>query len=325
MDDQEQEQPEKNTICFQLHIKMPGNRRKADLNEIDLKGADPEMMGLSKAIFDSDSFRAIDRHVRLMKVYLEARSIPSQMLRGGFYDLPIGLVEEVVAEIDKMTETFNELIEVFITDYGATAIDDARGRLGAQFNPSDYKSVDSMRAAFEVETRFIETSVPNQLRTVSRAIYEQAAAKSAAILEKQRETVVAVMRVQMKELTDAMVAQLGVREDGKKMAFRKRSVERLGEFLKYATDRNVMNDAELSALTRSANDLLSGLDVEAVKKDDGYRGAMRESFEVLQKRLAVLVDEEGIRDISFEPEEFETSSTEETDAMADEWAEKAGV
>lgn len=292
----------KDTICYQLHVKMPGVRRQADKSIVDLGGSDPDLMSVSKAIFDSDKFRSITRHVRFMKIYLESRSVPSTMLRGGFYDVPVDLVEEIVAEVAKHTEAFHGLVDEFLTDYTTTLIPDAEARLGSQFNPSDYLSADRMKDAFVVKTRFIETSTPTKLRTVSEAIYAEAVKKNDALFEVQRETIINVMREQMKAFIDTMVSQLGVNADGRKNSFRVRSVEKLGEFLRYSSARNVTNDEELAALTKSAADLLQGLDVAAVKKQDGYRAAVRESFEVIQTKLDELVETKG-RSISFTPEE----------------------
>lgn len=304
----------KDTICYQLHVKMPGTRRMADKSIVDLGGSDPELMNLSKAIFDSDKFRSVERHVRFMKAYLESRSVPSTMLRGGFYDVPIDLVEEIVAEVEKLKATFDGLVDAFLVDYKATLIPDARDRLGEQFKERDYLTSAKMKEAFFIETRFIETSTPTKLRTVSEAVYAEAVKKSEARLEVQRETVIAVMRAQMKEFIDAMVSQLGVREDGRKKQFRVRSVEKLGEFLKYSAARNVTNDVELAALTTSAADLLQGLDVAAVKKDAGYREAVKGSFEIIQGRLGKLVGDAG-RSISFESEETEAPEEEVAEGL----------
>lgn len=305
------------TVCYQLHVKMPGLRRKADKSMVDMQGADADMMGLSKTIVDSDEYRAIQRHIRYMKAFLVANALPSPVFKGGVYQLPIPLVENVAERIETMKGEFQEIVTSFVNAYeGAGLLGDgtprtwrqslkelARERLGPQFNEDDYPDAEKIRNQFSIETCFLDTDVPTKLRSISPTIFEAEKLRAQQRWQSVEEDAKILLRSEMKRLIDKMAESLGETEDGRKKSFRQSNVDRLSEFLSNAPFRNVINDQQLDELVNVAKRFLDGVDVESVRKDDKYRNVVRESFETIQGRLNPLVTDSPQRLISFGDEE----------------------
>lgn len=291
---------QKDCVCLQLHVRMPGVRAKADKAKVDLAGADEDMISVSKKIVDSDEYRRVRHCVTEMRSVLKTRSLPSPMLRGGFYMIPLPLIEDVEDTLDALKTAFNQHVSQFIYAYENGLVEDARVRLGELFNEEDYPAASALRKGFGVETMYISLDVPGRLRTVSQAVFEkerEAAEKRWRNLEQEAQT---VLLTEMQTLVDRMVDQLGHTEDGRKKSFRESNVEKLEAFLSSAPFRNVNNDEELDKLCGVAKDLLSGVDVESIRKDDQYRNAVQQSFQMLKDQLDASVIDKPTRAISFE-------------------------
>lgn len=300
MENQSKTGLEELTMVVQLHVKMPGIHRKADKTQTDLGGADEDMMNVSKRIVDSSEYRAIARHVHLMKNYLKTIGLPSPILKGGTYSIPIARLESVLADIEERKTEFFGLVEQFIAVL-PEKIDDAEERLGPQFREDDYLGEERMRAAFDIIVSVIETKVPGRLRELSPTLYESERQKHELRFVNLEKNIEGLLLGEFKELMDKMVSMTGYREDGKKMGFHKATAKKLSEFLREAPHRNVVNSKELDKMVDQTAKLLEGVDPEIVRDDESYRNTLHESFELVQGRLEGLLSETS-RDITFDEE-----------------------
>lgn len=293
---------QKDCVCMQMHVRMPGLTAKADKSKFDFGEADHKMFSLTKKIVDSDEFRKVRHCVSEMRAFLRARSLPSPMLRDGSYMIPVAIFETVEQRFEEFEAEYKERVDMFLTAYPALK-EEAERRLGAAlYDVADYPTVESLRAAFGVERAYIELDAPGRLRSVNQAFFEKARAEWDYRFKKASEEAVGLLRAEMKMLVDRMVDQLGVGSNGRKKSFRKTSVKKFTEFLEHFELRNVNSDDELSTLTSTATRLLSGMDLESIKKDDEYRNSVRDTFNVMKERLDKLVVDKPSRAISFDEE-----------------------
>lgn len=294
---------QKDTLCMQLCIKMPGTRAKVDTSKLNLdETVDDSMLHVSKDILDSVEYRAIQGHARWMRAFMRAKSLPSPLMKGGIYLVPLGRVELVQARLDEMKVEYAELVNTFIAAYSKPGglVDDAQKRLGNLFDVNDYPLSSELHRAFGIDMQYISMDIPGKLRAVSQAFFEAQKKRSAERWASLEANVVQLIRAEFKTVVDGMVNALGVKEDGKKKALRGKTVERLSEFLKEAPFRNVTDDAELNRLVDASTKLLDGFDVDIVRSDDNLRSKVLESFEIVKGRLDSLVTEAPDRLIEFE-------------------------
>ena len=289
---------EDKTICYQVHIRMPGLTRKADMSLIDTGDTDPDRLSVSKRILDSMEFRAIQRQVGFIRAYLKTKGLPSPILKGGVYQIPIGLVQQVVESIAEMRADFFRLVGTLVEALPVLK-NNARADLGSQFREEDYKGGDELRAAFDVETRFLETGTPEKLRTVDEALYSVMEEEHKTTMRRMETVYEQMLQAELKGFVTKIREMLGVAESGKKKRFIIANVEKLSEFLQDAPFRNVTSNAELKQLCEGASQLLDGLDPEIARADVNYREALEKSFAVIEDRLAELT-EDAPRAISFD-------------------------
>lgn len=293
---------QKDCVCLQLHVRMPGVRAKADKSKLDLGGADQDMISMSKKIVDSAEYRKVRHCVSEMRAFLRTQSLPAPTLRGGFHMIPLPLIEKVEEKLDGLRNDFFAYVDAFIAAYENGLIDDARKRLGDLFDEDDYPTAAKLRGGFDVQTVYISLDVPGRLRTVSQALFEKERERASKRWKALEEEATAVLRAEMKSLVDKMVEQLGTTENGRKKSFRQSNVDKLTTFMENMEFRNVNDDAELAKLVNSATRLLNGVDVDSVKKDDTYRNAVRDSFNLVKTQLDTLVIDKPTRAVTFDEE-----------------------
>ena len=291
---------EDKTICYQVHIRMPGLTRKADMSLIDTGDTDPDRLSVSKRILDSMEFRAIQRQVGFIRAYLKTKGLPAPEMKGGFYRIPVELVHQVVESIAEMRAEFFRLIGELVEALPVLK-ENAKTDLGSQFREEDYKGADELRAAFDVETRFLETGTPEKLRTVDEALYSAMEEEHKTTMRRMESVYEQMLQAELKGFVGKIREMLGVSESGKKKRFIVANVEKLSIFLKDAEFRNVTGSAELKHLCEGASQLLDGLDPEIARADEDYREALENSFGAIEDRLTELT-EDAPRAISFDDE-----------------------
>lgn len=294
------------TMCLRVYIGRPGTRRKVDADRLSVKDtpeeSQPEAGAIhaSKEIIDSPEFKMVRKHDGLIRGFVNSRSLPS-LFRGGIYLLPVALVEEVDATLERMKADRERLIETFLTAYPA-AVEASRERLGSLFNEAEYPTVGAMRAAFTFETQYLSFSTPGKLKQINKALFEREQQKAAAKMSEAVDEIKMLLRAQAKELVDNMVERLSPGEDGKPKVFRDSLVKNLSEFLGTFNFRNVVDDDELAALMQKARDLLAGIDPKTLRDSESTRASVAKGFGDLKAQLEPMVTDKPKRRIKFEEE-----------------------
>lgn len=273
-------------ICLSVELRKPSNRRAGDLTKVTTD-ADPEMLGLSKRLFDSDEFQRIGRIDSETRRYLKKRCLPSP-LRAGIYLVPIPLVEQVDARLRHYFALRAEAIEGFLLTY-PQSIDEARDRLNSQFDQSDYPDIEQLRAAFSAHSQYLTFGVPEQLASLNSDLFDRAKEEAAARWTEAADQIQLALRQAMQELVAHMVDRLTPGEDGKKKLFMSSTLENVTDFLETFKARNITDDHELESLVTQAQAVLAGADVDAIRKNENFRAELREQFAQVQESLDRMV------------------------------------
>lgn len=289
------------TVALQVYLGKPGTRVKVDKNKVDTN-ADKEMLHVSKDIFDSEELRKVRRHHGEIRAYVRSRSLPSPLLRGGVYLIPVDLVETVEEKFAEFKRLLDDAMEDFIAAYENGLVDEARRRLGDLFDPADYPSSDRMRRGFRFEYNYLNFSTPGKLSSISSALFEREKQKMAGKWAEAQEEVVTMLRYEMKSLVDHMVDRLKPGENGKSRIFKNSMISNFTDFLETFPFRNVADDAELDRLVGDARALLEGVDPQDLRDKQGLRRNTRLGFDEIKTSLDTLVIDKPSRMISFEDE-----------------------
>lgn len=274
-------------VAIQVFMGAPSAKRKADKKQIETD-ADKSMLHLHKDLFDSERFRNITRGISDARMVCRRWEVPGSPFKGGVYLIPNDAISEVVAELEAQFGTLRQRIEDFIAEYPALKAE-AKVRLGPLYKESDYPTAEAIRDSFKFEYTFVEFDTPQRLQSISKTLFEQEREKMAEKWREAEEFAFTAMREQFKDLVEHMQERLTPATDGKKKIFRNSMVSNFAEFLQRFDCRNVLNDAELAKLVDEAKELLSGVDPESLRENDGLRDSIQNTFSDMKGQLDLMV------------------------------------
>jgi hypothetical protein len=109
-----------------------------------------------------------------------------------------------------------------------------------------------------------------------------------------------LLRVRALGLVEKMQDKLKPGPEGKKKVFRNTLFTNIQEFLDDFEALNITSDAQLAQAVDTMRSLLTGVDMDEVRKSDDVRSQLQEQFAQIEEELGAMVTEKPIRAISFE-------------------------
>jgi hypothetical protein len=163
----------------------------------------------------------------------------------------------------------------------------ARVKLGALYNPSDYPA--SLEGVFNIAWEYPSVEPPNYLMTFNPELYAQEQSR----VHQRFETAVMMAEdafaARLEELIAHLVERLTDEPDGTKKTFKSSAVENFREFYEEFRRMNVRSNAELERLIGQANNLVSGVDVKELRKNNDLRQNLTQQMTEVKQALDNLV------------------------------------
>lgn len=146
-------------------------------------------------------------------------------------------------------------------------------------------------------------STPGRLKEISADFFKAEQEKAASKWQQATDEITLLLRQQMKDLVDHMLERLEPGDDGKAKKFHGTTVTKIKTFLDSFSIRNVTDDAQLAMIVKSAQQLLSGVNVEDIRENEAVRSNTANGFKLVKDCLDNLVVEAGSRKIILDDEE----------------------
>lgn len=292
---------EKKAICLSLNISVLGNVKKLDKEEYTVE-ADKDMTNATKKLLDSPELKAVSKLDGGLRNLIYSLSLPS-LFKQGVYLIPLQLVEEVNDVLKDFEAKRQDLVDKFVLGY-ERLISEARVKLGAVFNPNDYKTIEQVRKAFSLSWMYVSMGTPLSLQDVSMEAFEQEKIKAATLWQETLYEAQKILRVQLSCLVDNMLESLtSVKGNGKPKTFQDTLITNMGKWLQLFDARNLADDAALKEVVDKAKVLLSGIDPQALRESGNFRNKVVEEFGKVSEQLSTLVKDKPKRTIRFEEDE----------------------
>src|SRR5256712_13802214 len=130
------------------------------------------------------------------------------------------------------------------------------------YNPADYPPVEDVAREFGLSWQYVSFGVPDQLKAISREVWQQEREKAAQRMAEASAEIQIVLRESMAKLVQHIADRLKEGPDGKPLRFKETTVSNLVEFLTNFEFRNVTDDNELQTLVAQARELLRGVNAD---------------------------------------------------------------
>ena len=288
----------KRTVCIKVCLSTMGNTRKVSTAQIEAD-ADKDLLRVSKRLVDSAELKAITRFDGEIRRLLYNICLPFEI---GIHLLPITALETVEYRLRQFSEDRKQLVQSFLSAYPSLCQDAAR-RLRGLYSAADYPPVDEVAREFGFSWQYVSFGVPDQLKGISREVWEQEREKAALRMSEASTEIQVVLRETMAKLVQHMADRLKTGPDGKPLRFKETTVENLVEFLMNFEFRNVTDDNELQSLVSQARDLMQGVTADDLRTTGDLRSKLQRGMTGIAGQLDALLTRTGGRKFRFDEEE----------------------
>jgi len=286
-------------VVLDLTFHRPGIRRKANMALVETT-ADKRMLGLTKAIVDSNEYDAVIRVASETRNWIDRRSLPSPLKRGT-YLVPVVSVADVYAKLDEAEREYSSRVEAFLSVYPGQ-VELAKAKLLDQFDPSNYASVDQLRSAFWLERRIMDFGVPSEEK-IGATIWQRERERAEQTWSAAVDEIQDALRSAFRGLVGHLAERLEPNLDGTKKGFKDATVKNLVEFIDLFKNRNLTGDAELEGLVVQARNVLEGKRPDSLRKSSVIRGEVAGEMVRVMTALDGLLETAARRKITFEEDE----------------------
>jgi len=286
------------TVCIKVRVSTMGNTRKVSTSQIEAD-ADKDLLRVSKHLVDSAELKAIGRFDGEIRRFLYNICLPFET---GIHLLPVAALETVEHRLRQFAEDRKQLVGAFIAAYPSLCQDAAK-RLRGLYTPADYPPVDDVEREFGFSWQYVSFGVPDQLKGISREVWEQEREKAAQRMAEASAEIQHVLRESMAKLVQHMADRLKEGQDGKPLRFKETTVSNLVEFLTNFEFRNVTDDVELQTLVAHARQLLQGVSADDLRATGDLRGKVQQGIADIAAQLDTMLTKTGGRKFRFDEEE----------------------
>lgn len=288
----------KKTVCIKVRLSTMGNTRKVSTSQIEAD-ADKDLLQVSKRLVASAELKAVGRFDGEIRRFLYNICLPFEI---AIHLLPIAALETVEFRLRQFAEDRKQLVAAFINAYPSLCQDAAK-RLRGLYNPADYTPVEDVAREFAFSWQYVSFGVPDQLKGISREVWEQEREKAAQRMAEASAEIQLVLRESMAKLVQHMAERLNEGPDGKPIRFKESTVSNLVEFLTNFEFRNVTDDGELQALVAQARHLLQGVSADDLRATGDLRAKVQQGMAGIAAQLDTMLTRTGGRKFRFDEEE----------------------
>jgi hypothetical protein len=158
----------------------------------------------------------------------------------------------------------------------------SKADLGPLHDDSDWPT--NVRERFAMHWRFVSMA-PAESSLLSPALVARERDKFLSLMQDAAKEAVTALRVRFAECVDHCVERLSPSDGAKPKVFRDSLVENLREFFGSFGSLNLVGDGELEALVKRAQEMLSGVDAQALREDGGLRAHVAGQMSSIQTTL----------------------------------------
>jgi hypothetical protein len=277
------------TMYVSLSFGRFGNRRKAKVEIVT--EANAKRFNHSKKLLESPELSAIAKADAGIKLIIDALCLPTRK-EIGIRLAPKANIKKIVA-IAKQYQQFDrpELVKAAVLAYPDQR-SNAMVELKEHFNPLQFPSVEEFEKAFYFEYKLLNFGVPVDLQEIDPEVYEAEVQKEKQTFVESITEITKAFRFAASELVTKLAEGLkgGETADGKPRKLYSAHFDMLTEFLSKADVMNVHGDTDLKGELDTLKLLMTGVDVEKVRHNDGLKADLAAKVGAIAESLSKMAE-----------------------------------
>lgn len=260
----------KQTICLIIERGSFYNVRRAALNLVDTKDADPSRLRLTKLLVPNEIYERITVLDRQFDDKLANYVLPSYFRKG------VDAVSlSAFGSVDKMIHDYIEQRRAAADEFAFELYPVERAKaqqaLGSQWKESDYPTPEDVRSRFHVEFRWFEANVPLTLKAANPDAYYAEQKKLQKAVQDAAEQMRQFMRETFASFVSTFKEKMTATADGKKHRVHETLLTKWNDFVSTFPLRDVTNDVGLAEQINIVHGLMKGVDIDQVRDDEALR------------------------------------------------------
>lgn len=240
-----------------------------------------------KLLNTTDStFRAVTSVKTQATAYFRSMSLPYP--EPGIRLIPRVSIDTVDQRMYGFREELNEAVSALDDHFGELK-SEARERLGDLYCEGDYPS--SLVGLFELNWDYPSVEVPNYLRQLNPALYEQECQRVRTRFDEAVQMAESAFIDELTQLIDHLSERLSGADDGKQKIFRDSAITNVNEFFDRFQRLNIGSSEELDRLVDRARRVVDGVAPQQLRDNDELRQRINSQLAAVQSTLdGLLVD-----------------------------------
>ena len=182
---------------------------------------------------------------------------------------------ELDQAVKELQQVYQELIEA------------AQINLGTLYRERDYP--EELAGEFGLDWDYPSIEPPAYLKELNPALYEQEQKRIAAKFDEAVRLTEEALSAELQDLVCHLCDKLSGSADGKPKQVRQSAVDNLCQFFDRFTEIGIRSNEQLNQLVEQAKQVVSGVDVERLKKDGDLRGSLAEKMQEVKQQIGTLV------------------------------------
>lgn len=163
----------------------------------------------------------------------------------------------------------------------------AREKLGDLYNPNDYPP--SLEGVFDLRWEYPPVEPPNYLMTFNPELYQQEQQRVQHRFEAAVVMAENAFAEQLQDMIAHLIERLTDEPDGTKKKFQNSAIENFKEFYDNFRQMNIRSNAQLDTLIQRATDIVSGVDVKDLRKNNNLRQNLTQQMGEVKTALDNLI------------------------------------
>jgi hypothetical protein len=255
-----------------------GQTRQA-ANQFD---ADANLLSAYKKLIDTShpAFKAVNAIKSQVVSYWRGMTLPypTEGVRLLRHDDLAAFEDRMQGFRDRLTEAVANLQLEY-----ETLKNKARDNLGTLYNAADYPA--SLDGMFSIGWEYPSIEPPRYLMNFNPELYAQEQQRIQQRFETAVEMAEQAFGEKLNDLVSHLIERLTDSPDGTPKTFQRSTVENFREFYDEFKRLNIRGNTELDALVGRANELVSGVDAQALRNNQNLRQSLSQQMGDVQEAL----------------------------------------
>lgn len=286
------------TVILDVIFHRPGSHRSESGEKVDTK-ANKRWLSVTKKLFESKAYNEARLIQTNAGIWLKRRSVPCGL--EGYFVLALSMVDEVIQHMDEQDALLKAKVEEFAVEYDKI-VEEAKKELQDMFDPRRYPTANHYRRGIWMERRFVELGIPDPVK-IGDALYEVEREKAKKRWADASEEVVYALREEFAKLIGHISEKLTPSPDGSKKVLKDAALDKVLEWIDLFSKRNVLDDKQLDVLVKRSKDVLNGVDLKSLRKDESAKDLLAKRMETVKVKLDAMLVNKPARLIRFDDEE----------------------